>query len=75
MSDASGTAYAVTMASPPEHDTTGLPPHTPGAGLERLRKLWGPERVPAEFPAEVEARTDEILAEVARRYAVRRHAA
>jgi hypothetical protein len=55
--------------------TTGqaqpLPPHTPGAGAELLRELWGEDRIP-KISDEVRARTAEILAEAERRT---RHAA
>jgi hypothetical protein len=38
----------------------GPPPHTPGAGVTRLRELWG-DRVPADPSPAAERQVDELI--------------
>lgn len=38
----------------------GPPEHTPGAGVERLRQLWGADRTPESTP-EVDAQVDALI--------------
>jgi hypothetical protein len=50
----------MTSTADRDRQPAGPPPHTPGAGLARLRELWG-DRVPDAPTPEAERQVDDLI--------------